>query len=347
MKIAFIAPRYHTNQHFWVKALTDVGIEVSFWVLASKGEEVHALLSPKQIRNGHEREDLHSLFRQEQPDAVVIRNPMTRLGRYAVAAARNFPANVVLYSQGPLNRKAGILQRAAIALLQRYAGSGRIAPWITPVQGQLGKRSKVLKNWYFVPFVMEPSPVRNARDDHSVRVVMIGKFMERKNHLLLVQAIHSLRDRYPVTLDIYGAFNPRNYRPTYTKLVSYLDTNNIEWVNVYGSVDYEELQTCLGSYDIFVLPSRNEAVGVSVLEAMGHGLPVVCSTTAGASDYVRHGENGYIFQSDSSEDLACALEKLCADPVARRIMGEKSLELVRTRHGPDRFRDVFLPLVDE
>jgi len=78
--------------------------------------------------------------------------------------------------------------------------------------------------------------------------------------------------------------------------------------------------------DVFVLPSRYDGWGVVVNQALGAGLPVICSDAVGAGvDLVTHGENGQIFTSGDVHSLTQAMKALTADPVRARAWGENSL----------------------
>ncbi len=56
----------------------------------------------------------------------------------------------------------------------------------------------------------------------------------------------------------------------------------------------KQLKKYYKASDIFVFPSNRDTFGYVVVEALVSGLPVICSTNAGASSFIKNGENGYI-----------------------------------------------------
>ncbi len=76
----------------------------------------------------------------------------------------------------------------------------------------------------------------------------------------------------------------------------------------------------LNRIDIFVLPSRSEALSNSLMEAMACGCCPVASCVGGNPELIDHGQNGLLFQPDSVDELAHALRELLDDETRRRSL---------------------------
>ena len=75
---------------------------------------------------------------------------------------------------------------------------------------------------------------------------------------------------------------------------------------------------CLRSIDIFVLPSRSEALSNSLLEAMACGCCPVASRVGGNVELICHGENGMLFEAGDADELCRVLTLLISHPELRR-----------------------------
>ena len=83
--------------------------------------------------------------------------------------------------------------------------------------------------------------------------------------------------------------------------------------------------------DLYVAPSRNEGFGLTPLEAMACGVPVVTSDAGAYSDMVVEGENGAISTAGDGAGLTGAIAKLLVNPGKLDEMGQKSLMFVREK----------------
>lgn len=86
----------------------------------------------------------------------------------------------------------------------------------------------------------------------------------------------------------------------------------------------------LSRIDIFVLPSRSEALSNALMEAMACGCCPVASRVGGNPELIEHGENGLLFQADDSAELAGRLMELLADTPGRRRMAAAALNKMST-----------------
>ena len=80
----------------------------------------------------------------------------------------------------------------------------------------------------------------------------------------------------------------------------------------------------LRAIDIFVLPSRSEALSNSLLEAMACGCCPVASRVGGTPELIRHGKNGMLFEAGDVEGLSSVLETLVELRVLREQLAARS-----------------------
>jgi glycosyltransferase involved in cell wall biosynthesis len=88
----------------------------------------------------------------------------------------------------------------------------------------------------------------------------------------------------------------------------------------------------LRSLDVFYYRtgSHIETFGRVVLEAMACALPVVCHRQGGYADSIRHGENGFLF--DSTEQARQIVDSLLADPALRASVGQRARQTVESMY---------------
>lgn len=90
----------------------------------------------------------------------------------------------------------------------------------------------------------------------------------------------------------------------------------------------QDIWSVLDALGILVLSSRQEGLGLAVLEAMACGLPVVASNTGGLPEAVIHGRTGLLFTPGSAENLAESLAILLKDEGKAKAMGAAGRERV-------------------
>jgi glycosyltransferase involved in cell wall biosynthesis len=92
----------------------------------------------------------------------------------------------------------------------------------------------------------------------------------------------------------------------------------------------------LGSSDVFLIPSGNESFGLSALEAMACGVPVVSSDVGGLTELNVDGETGFVVPMGDVEMLAAKTLQILTDDVLQKRMSGRALAHARTDFTQDR-----------
>jgi glycosyltransferase involved in cell wall biosynthesis len=154
-----------------------------------------------------------------------------------------------------------------------------------------------------------------------LRLLFVGRLVERKGVEVLVRALARLRHRRDAELVIVGSGN-RADNITRTAALEGVS----EHVHMRGFVTAEALAREYSDCDIFVLPAvvddrgDTEGLGVVLLEALAYERPVIASRAGGITDIVRDGVTGWLAEPGDAEVLAERILEVASDPdEARRV----------------------------
>jgi glycosyltransferase involved in cell wall biosynthesis len=144
-----------------------------------------------------------------------------------------------------------------------------------------------------------------------LRIGFIGTMAPHKGSDTLIEAFRKLPKDLDATLDIYG--NLERFKPFVKKLRGLAGGD--ERINFAGPFQRERVGEVLSNLDALVVPSRwyENQPGV-IFEAFAAGMPVVATDLGGMSEFVRHGENGLLFELENADDLARQLRRLGEEP---------------------------------
>ncbi len=107
-----------------------------------------------------------------------------------------------------------------------------------------------------------------------------------------------------------------------------------------------DLGNILNAVDLFTMPSLWEGLPLSLVLAMGAGLPVVATRVAGIPEVVQHEVSGLLVSPGKSDELAHALARLVDDASLRRSLGEQARACVTPRFGVEQYVDAITGLYD-
>ncbi len=145
----------------------------------------------------------------------------------------------------------------------------------------------------------------------------------------VVRIFAKLQDRVPAKLILIGDGPERIFIQQLVKELKLSDR-----VYFLGEQDYlEPLFFCA---DLFLLPSEQESFGLTALEAMACGVPVIGARTGGLPEVISHGETGFLFPIGEIDSMADHAVELLKDPekheLFRRRARKRAGECFNTDH---------------
>lgn len=375
MRFLYVAPRYHTNQMCMMKGLIERGDEVRFISHYRAIFEDYSYVEPivlgySPLYNLFDsfymkvlhRNDLNAagfkiqhgfppirklvgIVREFKPDVVILREKSL----YSIVAyqiCKKQGAACILYNQKPMwgePEKNDLAHR----LVNKLSPSTRM----TPVMGTPGQGKAICGNAFFIPFVAEPQTSPTERTyfaEGKIRLLCIGKYIVRKHHLEMLEAVDKLRGKYPIHLTLAGEATTRFQKEYLARVKKYIKDHQMEdCVEVLVNVARKDMDEEYKKADVCVIPSTDEPASVSQLEAMSFSLPVICSDANGGACYVEDGITGYHFMDCNQEDLERKLDLLLSDKDKMCDMGAAGYRAVIEKYGFERYYNGIMEIVEK
>jgi glycosyltransferase involved in cell wall biosynthesis len=157
---------------------------------------------------------------------------------------------------------------------------------------------------------------------------IIARLTEQKAHAYLFEAMAATPGLAALHLLVVGDGELRD------RLRAHADRLGLS-ARVHFLGARRDLGDLLASIDVFVMPSLWEGLPLSMVLAMGAGLPVVASAVAGIPEVVQDGVTGALVPPADAPALGSALARLIADPALMRTMGAAASAFVLPRFGVD------------
>lgn len=182
------------------------------------------------------------------------------------------------------------------------------------LQTSPGQRIEIIPNG--VDTELFSPPIRRNRTDGPLRLISTGRLIERKGYQYLLSALRGNSD-YELVLIGDG-----DRRLSLEQTARALDVQ----VQFTGRLERNEIISRLREADLFVLPSLNEGMSNSILEALACGLPIITTHVGGSDELVEDGVNGFVVEKANVAALKQALSRYVARPDLLEEHGRASRE---------------------
>jgi len=161
---------------------------------------------------------------------------------------------------------------------------------------------------------------RRRFSDEDFVLLLIGNDWRNKGLPTVLEAMAALPG-LPIRLLVAGDDSPVSFR---ARAVQLGVQDYCRWE--HSSPDVLDFYSAA---DVYVSPSREDSFGLPVAEAMACGLPVITSVSAGVSDYIRDGVDGYVLREPrDARALSQVIERLHTEPDLRRKVGDAAAKAV-------------------
>ncbi len=163
-------------------------------------------------------------------------------------------------------------------------------------------------------------------------ILCAGRLIKEKGIHLLLQSLSDILSLIPETrLVILGE---GSYEKSLKRLAKKLGIDKP--VQFIGHVDYQALPAYYNAADVLVMPTiRYEGLPLTLLEAMGCGVPVIASNLGGIGDVLKHDEEGLLFQMDDCKMMVDHIVYLHRHKDLLKKMGMQARQKIIQNHSLD------------
>lgn len=189
-------------------------------------------------------------------------------------------------------------------------------------------------NTYGTPFV----DVIKSNPDDKIRLLFVGRLVNKKNPLVLLQAVHKLLEKNSNII-----FNIIGDGPLKPLLENYIYTNKLE-SNIFllGSQPHSTVNEYFSNTDIYIQNScidqqtgDREGTPVSIIEAMSYGLPIISTKHEGINEIIINFFNGILVDENDLIGFYKYLDILIQDKFLRKYLGQNAKTIHNTRFNSD------------
>lgn len=111
--------------------------------------------------------------------------------------------------------------------------------------------------------------------------------------------------------------------------------------------EHKDMPMIYQKYDYFVSPSRAEAQGVAMCEAMSCGLPIIATEVGGIPEYVRSGKDGYLVKANSYSELAYYIKQMVKQPDIAIEMGKNARRHIKDKCEAKKIAELEINIIKE
>tara|TARA_B110000483_G_scaffold11081_1_gene12865 strand:- start:320 stop:1498 length:1179 start_codon:yes stop_codon:yes gene_type:complete len=176
--------------------------------------------------------------------------------------------------------------------------------------------------------------LKNFNSSIELRILHIGYFDRNKNQILLLKSLSKLisKNFHNIHLTFIGKTVDKKARNDFDK---FLKNHNLsKYVKVEGFIN--NVIPYYYNNDLLICSSFVEGFPLSILEAMSIGLPIISTDVGGVNEQIKNGKNGFLVESNNSNDLAIKIQYFYRNRDSIEKMGKESHQIFNDKFGVDK-----------
>jgi glycosyltransferase involved in cell wall biosynthesis len=355
-KLLFIVPRLHTNLLGWLLGLKLLNVNYKVVVQTKSLSEDYSLGVPEKIdpkSNYYKFSNfsklsfssyclLYKKIRLIKPSVIVFRLEMNFTSFLMLANIIFSRIPFIIYDQWPVIG-IGKLKKLIRFILNIFLQTPIITPVYSYYDDWIGNRiieNCDCKKINFLPFGMPvfDKAMLKKKESHSakpIRLVSIGKYQFRKNHLKVIKHLSLNSDfmKSNIELEIIGESTQSEHRKVLNKINQLILSCKLKnKIKLTYNLNHQETLNKIKECDIFILLSDSEPASISNIEAMAFGKPVIIKSGNGTANYLNKKLGGFIVSN--FDDFSEKISYLVQEAKERERFGVNNIQSIKLISDP-------------
>jgi glycosyltransferase involved in cell wall biosynthesis len=291
---------------------------------------------------------IRKLIRTEQIDILHSHGYKADIYGYLATRRLRIPIIATRHNQRGLRHTLAIrlYEFLDILFLRRFNAVAAVSDLIAEELLRAGvapRKVTVIGNGIDVSRFVGASPTLSEELNKEQRLLIgtAGRLIPQKGIEYFLMAASEVLKTFPTLL--FGIVGEGPHRPALERSMKDLGIER----NVVFTGPRSDMPNIYASFDVFVLPSLEEGMPMTVLEALASGLPVIATKVGAVEKLVFPNQTGILVQPGEAAGLAAALISLIGNPELRVRLGQNGRSLVQNEHSSSVMSQRYLRLYQE
>jgi glycosyltransferase involved in cell wall biosynthesis len=268
----------------------------------------------KGLKKGNEQSLSFGILKhlKRNYDYIILGSFTTPTGILAVLWMKLFRIKYSLFSEGGIAKNGkGIKELIKKIIIRRanlYLSSCKLGDeYFVQYGADKDKIRRIIFTTLYEHDIEPNADFIENRTNNIPKLIAVGRFIESKGFMGLIEVSREINKDYPHELHIVGSGTEKD------KYINYINDYKLNNIYVIDQLDKDALLKYYRESDIFVLPTKSDTWGLVIIEAMSQGLPIITTNTCVAGREFVDQNSGLLYDYSNLIELKNSLVQLIND----------------------------------